>query len=235
MNKKATLPVEGKAIRFAPGVGLEPAAGLWKVWAQGSEIYAMSRNPLGLIKISVHKSGQIHLRIGTKHKQNLRPPFKLGLGPWFHAFEIRFLMSEGANAPRRQRESLKNKKAYVIPVTKGFIPHVNLLIGDTGTPLDSPLPRELSGGQVIWRTLLRDGRPAVLVGRMLKLDDQNRALIKYYRETLNTTVKISNASTAYIEYCHLIWSEKGGNVILIVPLGDEAIRFEQEVTPPTTG
>lgn len=193
---------------------------------QGGEIYAVCRNPLGMAKISVHKSGQIHFRLGTKLKQNITPLSKLGLGPWFHAFEIRFLMSEGANAPPGQGESLKNKKAYVFPVTKGFIPHVNLIIGDTGTPLDSPLPGEFSGGQVMWRALLRDGRPAILVGRMLKLDDQNRAHIKCYRETLNTTVKISNARTAYIEYCHFIWSPTGGNVILVVPMGNEAIRYE---------
>jgi hypothetical protein len=226
MNKKATSPVEDIAIRFAPGLGQEPAAWFWRVWMQGSEIYAMCRNPLGTVKISVHKSGQIHFRIGTKLKQNIKPLSKLGLGPWSHAFEIRFLLSEGANAPPEQKKSLKKKKAYVFPVPKGFVPHVNLLIGDTGTPLDSPLPSEFSGGQVIWRTLLRDGRPAVLVGRMLKLDDHNRDLIKHYRETLNTAVKVSNASTAYMEYNHFIWSSTGGNVILVIPLGDEAIRYE---------
>ncbi len=226
--KKATLPVEGKAIRFAPGLDQEPAVWFWKVWTQGSEIYAVARNPLGIVKISVHASGQIHVRLGTKLKQNLAPLSRLGVGPWFHAFEIRFLLSEGANAPPRQREFLKKQKAYVIPVTKGFVPHVNLIIGDSGTPLDSPLPSEFSGGQAMWRARLRNGRPAVLVGRMLKLDNQNRDHIKHYRETLKPTVTFSRAhKNPYIELCHFLWSA-GGNVILIIPMGDEAIRFEQE-------
>lgn len=231
MNKPAALPVEGIAIRFAPGLGLEPAVWFWKFWTQGSEVYAVCRNPLGMARISVHKSGQIHFRLGTKVKQNIAPLSKWGLGPWFHAFEMRFLLSDGTNVPPDQRKLLKKKKLYVIPVPKGFIPHFNLLIGDTGTPLGSPVPHEFSG-QVIWRTLLRDGRPAVLVGRMLKLDDQNRGLIRYYRETLDTTVKISNASKAYFEYCHFNWSPTAGNVILVIPMGDEVIRYEQEVAPP---
>lgn len=235
MNRRATLPVEGKAIRFAPGRDQEPAAWFWKVWTEGNEIYALSRNSLGVAKISVHASGQIHCRLGPKLKQDLAPLSKLGPGPWFHAFEIRFLLSEGANPPPRQRESLKNKSAYVIPVPKGFVPHVNLIVGETGTPLDSPLPGEFSGGQAIWRACLRDGRPAILVGRMRELDSQNRDHIKFYRETFKTTVTLPSAvKQRYMEFCHLHWSQTGGNVFLVVPMGDEAFRFEQEAATPTT-
>ncbi len=234
MNKRANLPVEGKAIRFAPGLGQEPAAWFWRVWTEGSEIYALSRNSGGVAKISVHASGQIHYRLGPKHKQDLSPLLKLGSGPWLHAFEIRFLLSEGANPPPRQRESLKNKMAYLIPVPKGRVLHVNLIVGDTGTQLDSPLPGEFSGGQALWRASLRDGRPAILVARMLELDNQNRDHIKYYRETLKPTVTLSGTpKDAYVELCHLHWSPAGGNVFLVIPMGDEAIRSEQEATPTT--
>jgi hypothetical protein len=99
MNKKATLPIEGKAVRFAPGHDQEPASRFWKIWAEGSEVYASARTPQGPAKIRVHASGQIHYSLGPKLKQDLAPLMQLGPGPWMHAFEIRFLLSEGAKVP----------------------------------------------------------------------------------------------------------------------------------------
>jgi hypothetical protein len=58
MNKQTNLPVEGKVIRFAPGRNQEPATSLWKVWAEGSEVYALSRSFGGVLKISVHRAGR---------------------------------------------------------------------------------------------------------------------------------------------------------------------------------
>jgi hypothetical protein len=233
MNKRAGLPVEGKAIRFAPGQDQEPAASFWKVWTEGDEVYALSRNVGGLAKISVHASGQIHYRLGPKLKQDLAPLMRLGSGPWFHACEIRFLLSQGANAPRRQRESLKKKSAYLIPVPRGFFLCANLIVGAAGTPPSCPLPEFLQGGQALWRTRLRDGRPAILVARMLELDSQNRDHIRYLRETLKPTVTFSSMlSEPYVELFHAHWSPEGGNVVLVVPMGNEVIRSEQEVTAP---
>jgi len=232
MNKKADLPVEGKAIRFAPGRDREPAASFWKIWAEGSEVYALSRSSAGLAKISIHASGQIHYRLGPKLNQDLAPLMRLGPGPWLHAFEIRFLLSQGANAPLRQRESLKNKSAYVIPVPMGLVLYANLIVGAAGTKPSSPLPAEFSGGKPLWRTNLRDGRPVILVGRMLELDSQNRDHIKYLRETLKPTVTFrSKPSEPYVELHHLHWSPRGGNVVQVVPMGDEAVRTEEEAAP----
>lgn len=81
MNKKASLPVEGKAIRIAPGRSQEPAAQFWKIWSEGNEVYASARTPQGLAKISVHASGQIHYRLGPKLKKDLAPIMQLGRGP----------------------------------------------------------------------------------------------------------------------------------------------------------
>jgi hypothetical protein len=234
MNKSLSLPVEGKAIRFAPSRNQEPAASLWKVWAEGSEVYASSRSPGGSPKISVHASGQVHYRLEPKLKQDLAPVMRLGTGPWLHAFELRFLLSDGALSPLSQRESLKNKKAYLIRAPEEFVLHVNLIIGSAGTPMDCPLPVEFTpAGQTLWRTRLRDGRPAVLVARLLELDDQNREHIKYMREELKPTATFSAMpSTRYVEIYHLHWSPEGGNVVLVVPMGEEAFRSEQDLSLP---
>ena len=217
MKKRADLPVEGKVIRFAPGQDQEPAASFWKVWVEGNEIYASSRSLGGSPKISVHASGQIHYRLEAKVKQDLAPLMQLGSGPWFHAFEIRFLQSPGANPPFRQRESLKNKSAYLIPVPEGFILYANLIVGAVGTPLNCPLPAQfLPAGRPLWRTRLRDGRPAVLVARMLELDSQNRDHIKYLREELKPTVTFSTMpSGRYMELFRL--RNLGQSVIVLAP------------------
>jgi len=182
------VPIEGKAIRFAPGRGQEPAARFWKIWAEGSEVYALARTPEGLMKISVHASGKIHYTLGPKLRQDLAPASQVGSGPWMHAFEVRFLLSEGANAPLRERESLDNKSAYVLPVPQGCVLYANLVIGSAGTLLDFPIPAEFSGGQTLWRIRLRNGCPCILVGRILPLDQKNRDHIKYIREKLKPTV-----------------------------------------------
>jgi hypothetical protein len=38
----------------------------------------------------------------------------------------------------------------------------------------------------------------------------------------------------YMELIHFFWSPTGGNVILAVPMGEEAFRSEQELVPPGT-
>jgi hypothetical protein len=158
---------------------------------------------------------------------------RLGAGGWFHAFELRFLLSDGALSPLGQRESLKNKSAYFIETPDGFVLYANLIIGSPGTPLDCRLPLEFTpAGQTLWRTRLRDGRPAVLVARLLELDDQNSGHIRYLREELKPTATFSATPKAkYIEVYHLHWSPAGGNVILVVPMGEEACRSEDELMP----
>jgi hypothetical protein len=164
---------------------------------------------------------------------------KLGIGPWFHAFELRFLLSDGAFSPLGQRESLKNKSGYLIQTPEGFVLYANLIVGSAGTPLDYSLPVEFTpAGQTLWRTRLRDGRPAILVARLLPSDDQNREHIRYLREELKPTATFSTMPTRkYIELCHLHWSPEGGNVVLVVPMGEEAFHSEQdfvqaEMLPP---
>src|SRR5208337_1100837 len=144
MAKQAKLPIEGKAIRFAPGRNDKPLTALWKVWAEGNEVYATSRFTGQSIHISVHESGQVHCRLATKQKQDFAPLTRVGSGPWFHAFEVRFLWSPGALSPIGPRESLKNKLGHLIPTPEGLVLHANLIIGASGTPLYSPLPVELT-------------------------------------------------------------------------------------------
>jgi hypothetical protein len=141
--------------------------------------------------MSVHASGQIHHRLEAKHKQDMAPLMPLPSGAWLHAFELRFLLSDGVNVPPQEREPGRNETIYYLPVPNDFFLCANLIIGPTRAPLNYPLPPEFGDGQPLWRSRLANERPAVLVGRIIPLDDQNRELIKYHREELKLTATAS--------------------------------------------
>lgn len=141
-----------------------------------------------------------------------------------HAFELRYLLSAGTRKPLDERKSLKNKSAHIVPVPEGSFFAANLIIGKPGTPDSYPLPVEFRGAQALWRIALGDGRPAILVGRILPLDSVNLEKIKYYREELKPRANFTgDAGDAYFELVHIFYSD-GGNVLLIVPMGDESVR-----------
>src|SRR5690348_3360953 len=111
MAKQITSTLEGKEIRFAPTRGTEPATSIWRIWAEKNELYAISRGTNSTARISMHSSGQVHCRLGDKKKQDMVPPMP-GTPPWSHVLELRFLLSDDALSPFKQRESLKKNSAY---------------------------------------------------------------------------------------------------------------------------
>lgn len=227
----SALPVEGKAFRFAPARDQRPLTTFWKVWSEGNEVYLASRNNAGNQHISVHQSGAIHYRMGVKQKQDLAPLMRLPSGRWQHAVELRFLVSEGALPPLNELKSLKNRNAHVLAVPESFVLHVNLLICDASSTLEPPLPPEfMPAGELLWRSRLRDGRTAALIGRALLESDENAAHVRYIRSELRPTVTFerSGSGDRRVEIYHLHWSASGGNVVLIVPMGGEAFRSDDE-------
>ena len=227
------LPFTGKTIRFAPSRGASVAASPGKVWADGSEIYATVRKPGGDSKISVHASGQIHFRAEAKDKQDWAPLLRLGMGPWSHAVELRFLLSDRAGQPFGVAESLAGKRAHLIPTPEGSFLCINLLIANKDASPNSPMPLGMFGGATsLWQVRLRDDRHAVLIARLLSLDDANRDLIETYRAGLGLKVNFEAMPTGrtHVELMSMSWSPTGGNVVVIVPLGLEAVRAEGDAT-----
>lgn len=156
---------------------------------------------------------------------------RLASGPWMHAIELRFLLSRNAHPPLNPLESLNSKKAHVVPVPEGFVFHANLLVGDAGIEIECPLPAEfLPAAQPLWRARLRDNRLAVLVGRLLALSEDDQQHIRHIREELKPTVTFSSMPSGgkQVEIHHLHWSPQGGNVVLVVPMGEEAFRSDDE-------
>ena len=69
----------------------------------------------------------------------------------------------------------------------------------------------------------------MLVVRVLEIDQQNRDEIIFARQSLNPKVNFSKPPVApYIEFRLVVWSERGGNVVLVIPLGKEALRVNNQ-------
>jgi hypothetical protein len=232
MNSKSeplkTAACVAAEFRVAPSRQGIPAADFWKYWVSGSEVYAINRSCGSTFKISVHVSGQIHMRLGGKDLQHLAPPLLLGNGRWLHAFELRFLLSPDAYRP--PPEKLKCKRAFLIEVPPDTVLIMNLLVGQAGCSAATDLPHEfLPAPEPIWRATLRDQRPVVLIGRYTEMDKQNSDAIMFVRHELNPKANFSTPLTvAYMEIRHVFWDAKGGNVVLVVPMGKEAFRVQDD-------
>jgi hypothetical protein len=217
----------GKELRLAPGRDGKPAASLWKFWVTNNEVYATSRSTGTSSHISVHASGQIHMRLGGKDLQPLAAPLVMGDGAWLHAFELRFLLGPGALRP--PTENLNKKKAFLVDVPIDTVLILNLLVILDGSSVVTVVPRELQGARPIWRAALSGGRTALLVGRLLEMDEHNRDELRFLRQELGIKVNFARPSAAprYIEIRRVSWSPEGGNVLLVVPMGEEGFRVEQ--------
>ena len=187
-------------------------------------MYALTRSSRGLVKISIHESGQIHLRLESKDKQPLAPPLSLANGLWLHGVELRFLLHSRANRPQ---EKLKTGvKALLLETPYDHVLVINILVGAAGCPVDAAPPQEFGGASILWRALLRNGRPAVLIARVLPMDDQNTKALRNIWEDISPKVNFDRKPRGfYMEVMHAHWDPQGGNVLLVIPMGTESVRF----------
>ena len=173
------LPKTGPEVRIGPRYNGTSAAHLWKFWVSGSEVYAATRNAGHLMKVSLHASGQVHLRHGSRDLQLLAPVVPIGGGAWRHGLEIRFLLSDDARTP--PPEKLGKKSALLIDVPSDAVLLLNLFVEASVGSGASGIPQEMTGGETIWRRRLRDRREAVLVARVQEMNDDNRRGLRFIR------------------------------------------------------
>jgi hypothetical protein len=183
-----------------------------------------------MTKVSVHASGQIHMHLGPRNIQPFAPPIALGDGSWRHALEIRFLIGAGADLPPAKMLRLKKKDtALIVEVPDGQVLYLNLLVSVTDR-FPVALPNEFAGAPEIWRTRLRDGRSVVLLCRVMPFDDQSTSALRHIRSELQPKANFTGSPPTeppYIEIVHAFWSGQG-NVLLVIPMGPEARRFDPD-------
>jgi hypothetical protein len=222
----------GGCVRIGTGMNGVPTSCFWKFWNEGPELYAVSRSGGSLTKISVHKSGQIHMHQAVRNKTLLAPLMSIG-DSWLHAIELRFLVGVGAFVPPPHLVRLKKKKdeALLAHVESNEILILNLLVGEVGRELPGPFRNSCQ----VWRTSLGNGRNALLIGRVLPIDEPNSKHLIYLRAEVNPRANFEGKpgnKTPYIECIHANWGP-GGNIVFVVPLGDEGISYDnEEILPP---
>lgn len=227
------FPISGKAFRIAPAQAGQPVASFWKFWTEGNELYAMNRDASST-KVSIHASGQTHLRMERRDRQPLFPPFTLPDSDWRHALEIRYLLAPDRFRPAPKKLK-RNSEAYLVEVSDGHAFILNLLLTSADPP--PTLPTQLAGAQILWVATLPDGRHVTLIGRVMTLDAENQEHLARLRGADGPKVTFEGEPTSpRLELSHVFWGP-GGNIVLIVPAGSEAIRtlgtpasLEQETT-----
>jgi hypothetical protein len=224
----------GGAFRIAPSRSGEPAAQYLRFWVENSEIYASVRNTGRGMHLSIHSSGDIHLRLEGKDKESLSPLLPLAGSGWRHAVELRYLL--GDNIHRPLPEDLKGKPSRMIEVAPGQILILNLLVGDAGTTAETELPEVFDEGITpIWTCILADGRPVVLCARVGPINQENAAQLNFIRNELNPKINYTPDAPKrhYLEVHRMQWSPTGGNVISIVPMGPEGLKVDLGEETPT--
>jgi hypothetical protein len=173
------------------------------------------------------------MRIEERDMQQLASPLVMGYGKWLHAFELRFLLSEGAYFPPPEKFKKKNR-AFLINVPDNSALILNLLVGNEGSSATTDLPTEfLPAAKIIWRVGLRNQRPVILISRVLGMDAQYRYQVMRIRQEIRPTVTVDTSSQipkSYLETTNFSWHQTGGNVIVVVPMGKEAFRARDEPT-----
>lgn len=222
-------PKKGKEFRFGPSRGETPVATIWKLSVIKSDIYIFARLPGHAVKISVHKSGQVHLSLAPKQNVPGTPCIRLGVGPWVHALQLRFLLLDNALEMPDQLKSLGKSAAVLIHVAPGAALYLDLIIGDAGIPVDCPLPLELQGRTLLWTETLQDKRRAALLIRSAAFTDEDLADLKLIHEDRRTTLTTQGEPTEALRAELMqVLHERGHNFVVVTPMGREAFRSDNE-------
>ena len=202
------------------------AASMWRIFTQGNEVYAVGRVNGGVGRLSFHFSGQIHQHLGHGERQLMTRPLLMSDGTWLHQIEWRFLIDADVLRPPTPQFKKKRDRAFLVNVPTGSLLLLNLLMTEQASSNAPVVPREFGGAEVLWHTRLAAGHHVTLVARLVDMDETNRQLLQNLRHVLNPRVALREVPVTppYVEVQNLKWTEQGGNIILVVPMGHEGYR-----------
>lgn len=215
------MPV--KVLRIAPARDGQQIASVWRVWAQGNEFYAASRDVIKLGKVSFHQNLNWQYQLGTLMRRLARPLcFSEG---WLHALQISFLIQHGLLLPRNQT----NGKVVFCETPVGNKLVLNLLLSSQrGIPNIEP-PVEI-GGTVVTSYRLRAGTSLIVTKRVLEMDGNDLKIIDDVQAKLRINVSGETLPDPKEIYFEAVWHKfdrMTGNAIAVVPAGYHAIQLER--------
>jgi len=222
MMKLVTSAPSTNSVRFALQGGTGQACHMWRVWAQGDEVYAVVRRGKNH-KLSVHSSGQVHLKLGGPANIMARPT-QMEASSWYHAFEWRFLTSlDSLTAPAEGvRKSKDMYHLQPVPVGKGW--RLHLLV--TALPFDEApdAPTIFKGIRPFWMWQLSSKRWASIMGGIVTLGKESIETRTHYRQLFagKFTAILNPKVSPYVELHKIGQDQDSKNVLLIIPMGVEA-------------
>jgi hypothetical protein len=217
-------PAVKGSLRIGPiGQDRRPLASLWRIWAQGDEVYIANRNGAKLVKISIHSSGKPFISVGKNDRWNFAQPMLLPDSAWQHIVEICFLIGEKILPLRDMKELKPSKPALGIVTPAGHKLAIYVLSGRPPLTHESPIPAVMHGGSIIFQHTLRGGDLLAVVARVLPMSDQDIGFINEVRSGLavNTDTPVQLGKNIGIEAMWLRRSATTGNVIGVIPAGPE--------------
>jgi hypothetical protein len=162
------------------------------------------------------------MRAEKRDQQHLAPPVPLHDTTWSHALEIRYLVGPDANRPPPIKAN-KKEEICLVDVPDNALLLLNVLLGASRRCVDVPAP--FANAKHLWHVTHSDGRSVLLVGRVVRVDEENRNHLNRLRGPDGPKFTLASGdSPAYFELMDFHWSTEGSNVILVVPTGEEAIR-----------
>ena len=162
-----------------------------------------------------------------KQKHDLQQAVQLDMAPWLHAYELRFLIGNSARRPKDERKAIQKKPHLLVPVPEKHALRLNLLVGRPGTDAGTPLPAFFGSSCTrLWQPRLRDGRLALLLGRITAFEASDENQIWAMREDLGLTLNSQSAPKEenYVELFSFHTTTDRTNLIHVIPMGDEVFR-----------
>jgi len=206
-------------VRVAPQRNGQQAAGAWRIFTRGDEFYAAPRNTVQHGKISFHRGQNWQYRVGTM-TTHLAKPVAMS-GGWLHVLEIAFLIDQNVLLPFEQTED--SVTLIETPIDHKLL--VNLLLSsDTKRPNTKPPPEV--NGRILGVHRLRSGATLIATNRILPISDSDRALIADVRSKLKVQLQKQPTSKFYVEANWCEFNPQTGNVIGIVPTGNEVVSIK---------
>jgi hypothetical protein len=217
------------SIRIAPARIGKPVASFWSFWAQGNELYAAGRSHIGIHKLSFHSSGKWYTTLGDNRRE-LAPAHRLPGRQWLHALELRYLVGDDILPPLLEKAFREADPGYTIEVAPSEYLVAHLLIGSSGTTLNTPLPVGLEWPRML-ELELRHGTCEVVIAAPLKMPAHARRDLQVARALRLESKTEPNLQQLRMEIFQVEITSQGVNRVTVIPLGPEAIT----TTPPPGG
>jgi hypothetical protein len=186
----------------------------WWFTHQGNEFYLASKLGLSVSKISFHRDGNWQMRTGN---QVIRfAPTRIVSGNWLHAASVRWYLSAGAFRP--PGKAANKVRLLEVPENADLVAAIFVSVDDSNPPI--PM---VSGGNILVRDHLRDGRSVVIESFAVEADQQFASRVRNI-----TAISLSGSEVPGDFYAetHEIYSDpEQGNILAVVPLGVDSLRL----------